>query len=46
MIGKQYLRDLNQNTLNYVEGQGFFRSPIDTQIIEDILPTFYKNSLI
>lgn len=33
VIGKSYLRELGKNTMELVEGQGFFRNEIDNQIL-------------
>jgi hypothetical protein len=38
-MSKQYLRDIKKNTLDYVEGNGFFRNPIETRLITELLPT-------
>lgn len=45
VIGKNYLKDLRKNTINYVEGQGFFRKEIDNQLVEKLLPTLYTESI-
>lgn len=39
------MRDIKKNTLNHVEGQGFFRNPLDADLIEKVLPKFYSECL-
>ncbi len=41
VVAKQFLRDIKQNTISYVEGNGFFRNVIDTRLISEVLPKFY-----
>ena len=32
VIAKQFLRDIKQNSMNFVEGNGFFRNAIDYRL--------------
>ena len=47
VIAKQFLRDIKINTMNYVEGNGFFRNEIDYRLSSELLPgMYYETSLI
>jgi hypothetical protein len=47
VIAKQFLRDIRINTMNYVEGNGFFRNEIDYRLSSELLPgMYYETSLI
>ena len=41
VMAKQYLKDLKHNTMNYVEGNGFFRNAIDYKLSSELLPKLY-----
>jgi hypothetical protein len=41
VIAKQFLRDLKQNTINFVEGNGFFRNGINYRLSSELLPKLY-----
>ena len=41
VIAKQFLRDIKPNTMNYVEGNGFFRNAIDFRLSSELLPKLY-----
>ena len=41
VIAKRFLRDLKPNTMNYVEGNGFFRNVIDFRLSSELLPKLY-----
>ena len=41
VIAKQYLRDINTNTLKYVEGNGFFRNATDARLVSELMPKLY-----
>lgn len=47
VIAKQFLRDIKVNTMNFVEGNGFFRNEIDYRLSSELLPgMYYETSLI
>ena len=41
VMAKQYFSHLRQNTMNYVEGNGFFRNAIDYRLSSELLPQLY-----
>lgn len=41
VIAKQYLRNIKNNTMNYVEGNGFFRNVIDFRLSSELMPDLY-----
>lgn len=44
VIAKQFLRDIKNNTLAFVEGNGFFRNAIESRLIAEVLPKFYAEA--
>lgn len=44
VIAKQFLRDIKNNTIAYVEGNGFFRNAIESRLIAEVLPKFYAET--
>jgi hypothetical protein len=44
VLAKQFLKDIKQNTISFVEGNGFFRNIIDVKLITDVLPKYYTQT--
>ena len=46
VLAKQFLRDVKGNTLNYVEGNGFFRNRTHSTLVHQVLPGMYTDTLV